>query len=113
VKRVTLLVQDVEVQPGRGWRLAFSGEPTEVLYLHARHILAIEDADGRDFAPLDPAAPPAAPRVLAVDERVAPRVGAVVRELENAVLVTGAPIQPAPVATLPTELGEKDPEVTA
>jgi hypothetical protein len=23
-----------------------------VLYLHARHILAIEDADGRDFAPL-------------------------------------------------------------
>jgi hypothetical protein len=52
MKRVTLLADDVREVPGNYRVLTFSGEPGYPRHVHARHILAIEDADGRDFAPL-------------------------------------------------------------
>jgi hypothetical protein len=188
VKRVTLLADDAQGRPDlggeRSWRLDLTGGAGS-LYIHASHVLSVEDADGRDFAPLDPSAAaviadlrvklqaaldhanevvapvrramellaqpveaesaPAqdeAPRVLTTVELASLSVGSVVdatvtgarvravrraggawfmsefldnswsalsRDLEDAVLVTSAAIQPAPVAVLPlpTEPGAR------
>lgn len=53
MKRVTLLADDVREVPHNYRHLLLPGSGM-VHAVHARHILAIEDADGRDFAPLDP-----------------------------------------------------------
>lgn len=129
MKRVTLLADRIESE-GTSCRIYLTGS-NGALYAHARHVLSVEDADARDFAP---PAPPAAGNVLTTFELDALPVGAAVdatvagtrvramasetrewhmsayldgsrvalsRDLRDAVLVTDAPIQPAPVKPLP------------
>ena len=137
MKRVTLLADRIESE-GTSYRIYLTGSKG-ALYAHARHVLSVEDADARDFAP---PAPPTAGSVLTTAELDALPVGAVVdatatgtrvramasetrewhmsayvgvdrialsRDLKDAVLVTDAPIQPAPVKPLPlpTEPGAR------
>jgi hypothetical protein len=78
MKRVTLLVDDIREKPANNRALILPGESYFPRHVHARHILAIEDADGYDFAPLDPTAAPVAPRALTTDELDALSVGEVV-----------------------------------
>lgn len=137
MKRVTLLADRIESE-GTSCRIYLTGS-NGALYAHARHVLSVEDADARDFAP---PAPPTAGNVLTTFELDALPVGAVVdatvagtrvramlsearlwrmsayldgsrvalsRDLRDAVLVTDAPIQPAPanLLALPTEPGAR------
>lgn len=132
MKRVTLLADGVESGGFAKCWLTMPGDAKD-LHVHMRHILHIEDADARDFAPPVPAT---ARDVLTVAELDALPTGAVVeatvvgervrairrassrtwalnaqssvsgwsalsRELEDVVLVTDAPVPPAPVKLLP------------
>lgn len=133
MKRVTLLVSDVESVGMARW-LIMPGE-TKGLRVHGRHVLRVEDADAQDFAP--PAPPTAGSILTAteldalpvgsvVDATVAGVRGRFMRcqsgywsdeqaeapdtrrsELRDAMLVTSAPIAPAPAKPLPTEPGER------
>lgn len=129
MQRVTLLVDRID-ESETARRIYLTGS-NGCLYIHARHVLSVEDADGRDFAP---PAPPAAGDILTSAELDALPVGAVVDatvtgvrvramrleaggwslterldnspfaatlSLEGAVLVTDGPIQPAPIKPLP------------
>ena len=129
MKRVTLLADRIESE-GTSCRIYLTGS-NGALYAHARHVLSVEDADARDFAP---PAPPTAGSVLTSAELDALPVGSVVDatmagvrvramrregggwwlsadvrtqcgapsdEFTDAVLVTDGPIQPAPVKPLP------------
>lgn len=130
MKRVTLLADRIESE-GTTHRIYLACESKGCLYIHRRHVLSVEDADARDFAP---PAPPAAGGVLTTAELDALPPGSVVdatvtgtrvramlsetrewhmsayldgsrvalsRELTDAVLVTDGPITPAPIKPLP------------
>lgn len=136
MKRVTLLADRIESE-GTSCRIYLTGSKG-ALYAHARHVLSVQDPDARDFAPPAPPAAgnvlttfelDALPVGAAVDATVTgTRVRAMAsetrewhmsaylgsrvalsRDLKDAVLVTDAPIQPAPIKLLPlpTEPGAR------
>ena len=76
MKCVTLLADRIESE-GTTHRIYLTGG-NGALYTHARHVLSVEDADARDFAPPAPSAPSAAGNVLTTFELDALPVGAVV-----------------------------------
>lgn len=73
MKRVTLLADRIKSE-GTGHRIYLTGNKG-CLYIHGRHVLSVEDADARDFAP---PAPPTAGSVLTSAELDALPVGSVV-----------------------------------